>query len=263
MTKRGKILRDTSAGNGLIVVDGQQYSFTLEGTWKSEVPPTVGTAVDVEFNDAGQVTSLRAVPESQLTKEQAQAALTAAKGKGAEIFSQIVNRFGALNLIALLVLIIGWFFLSAVSIQSPMGSMSFTFWQLLGFLNTKNALEVLMQAGTGNASTGVYGFLAFVSLVGPFIHFLWKDKRAVLAGVLPLLFMLIVGLVAHHSFNAAMGMGGAADPNDPMVQAVQQQVSQAISIGFGVYLSVLASLYFAGMGVKDFLGARTSATPTA
>ena len=92
MTKRGKILRDTSAGNGLIVVDGQQYSFTLEGTWKSEVPPTVGTAVDVEFNDAGQVASLRAVPESQLTKEQAQAALTAAKGKGAEIFSPIVNR---------------------------------------------------------------------------------------------------------------------------------------------------------------------------
>ena len=135
-----------------------------------------------------------------------------------------------------------------------MGSMSFTFWQLLGFLNTKNALEVLMQAGTGNASTGVYGFLAFVSLVGPFIHFLWKDKRAVLGGVLPLLFMLIVGLVAHRSFNSAMGMGGAADPNDPMVQAIQQQVSQAISIGFGVYLSVLASLYFAGMSVKKFSG---------
>jgi hypothetical protein len=263
MTKRGKILRDTSAGNGLIVVDGQQYSFTLEGTWKSEAPPAVGMTVDAEFNDAGQIASLRVVPESQLTKEQAQAALTAAKGKGAEIFSGIVARFGALNLIALLLLIIGWFFLSAVSIQSPGGSMSFTFWQLLGFINAKNALDILMQAGTGTASTGIYGFLAFVSLVGPFVHYLWKDKRAVLGGVLPLLFMLIVGIIAHSSVNSALGMGGANDPNNPLAQQVQQQVSQAISIGFGVYLSVLACLYFAGMGVKNFLGAKASAVPKA
>jgi hypothetical protein len=263
MTKRGKVLRDTSVGNGLIVVDGQQYSFTLEGTWKSEVPPAVGMSVDAEFNDAGQIASLRVVPESQLTKEQAQAALTAAKGKGAEIFLGIVARFGALNLIALLLLLIGWFFLSAVSIQSPVGSMSFTFWQLLGFLNAKNAADVLMQGGTGSASAGIYGLLAFVSLVSPFVHYLWKDKRAVLGGVLPLLFMLIVWIIAHHSVNSALGMGGANDPNDPMTQEIRQQVSQAISIGFGVYLSVLACLYFAGMSVKDFLGAKTSAAPKA
>ncbi|MGA2205956.1 MAG: hypothetical protein ABSG10_04410 [Terracidiphilus sp.] len=245
------------------MIEGQQYSFTLEGTWKSEVLPAVGTTVDAEFNDAGQIASLRAVTDSQLTKEQAQAALTAAKGKGAEIFSEIVGRFGALNLVALLLLLIGWFFLSAVSIQSPMGSVSFTFWQLLGFLNAKNALDVLMQAGTGTVSTGIYGFLAVLSLVGPFVYYLWKDKRAVLLGVLPLLFMLIVGLIAHHSVNSAQGMSGAEAQNNPYAQEIQQQVSQAISIGFGVYLSVLASLYFAGMSVKKFLVAEKRAAPTA
>src|SRR5208282_313330 len=90
MTKRGKILRDTSAGNGLVVVDGQQYPFMLEGIWRSAVPPAVGMTVDAEFNDAGQIVSLLVVQDSQLTKEQAQAALMAAKGKGAEIFSGIV-----------------------------------------------------------------------------------------------------------------------------------------------------------------------------
>jgi hypothetical protein len=256
MTKRGKILRDTSAGNGLIVADGQQYSFTLEGTWRSEVPPAVGMTIDAEINDAGQITSLRQVPESQMTKEQAQAALTAAKGKGAEIFSGIVARFGAINLVALLVLLVGWFFLSAVSIQSPLGSVSFTFWQLLGLLNAKNAADVLMQAGSGSGSAGIYGLLAIVSLAGPFVHYLWKDKRAVLGGVLPLLFMLIVGLIAHHSVNSALGMGDADAQNNPLAQEIQQQVSQAISIGFGVYLSALACLYFAGMGIKEFLDAR-------
>jgi hypothetical protein len=44
-----------------------------------------------------------------------------------------------------------------------------------------------------------------------------------------------------------------------MVKAMTQQVSQAISIGFGVYLSLLACLYFAAMGVKDFLGSRAGA----
>jgi hypothetical protein len=261
MTKRGKILRDTSAGNGLIVVDGQQYPFMLEGTWRSEVPPAVGMTVDAEFNDAGQVVSLRVVQDSQLTKEQAQAALIAAKGKGAEIFSGIVARVGALNLIALLLLLIGWLFLSAVSVQSPVGNMSFTFWQLLGFVNASNALDVAIQAGTGSASAGIYGFLAFVCLLGPFVRYFWKEKLAVLGGVLPLLFMLIVWLIAHSKFNSAMGMGGAVDPNDPMVKEMTQQVSQAISIGIGVYLSVLACLYFAAMSVKDFLAAKAGTAP--
>ena len=35
---------------------------------------------------------------------------------------------------------------------------------------------------------------------------------------------------------------------------------QAVSLGFGAYLGVLVSLYFAGMGLKDFLAAKASAT---
>jgi hypothetical protein len=264
MTKRGKILRDTSVGNGLVVVDGQQYPFMLEGTWRSEVPPAVGMTVDAEINDVGQIVSLIVVQDSQLNKEQAQAALIAAKGKGAEIFSGIVARVGAVNLAAILLLIIAWLCLSAVSIQSPAGAMSFTFWQLLGFINAKNALDVFMQAGTGSYSTGIYGLLAFVCLLGPFVRYFWKDKLAVLGGVLPLLFMLIVGLIAHSSLNSAMGVGAAGvDPNDPMVKAMTQQVTQAISIGFGVYLSLLLCLYFAGRAVKDFLDAKAGTAPKA
>jgi hypothetical protein len=264
MTKRGKILRDTSAGNGLVVVDGQQYPFMLEGCWRSEVPPAVGMTVDAEINDAGQIVSLLVVQDSQLTKEQAQAALMAAKGKGAEMFSGIVARVGAVNLAAILLLLMAWLFLSAVSIQSPAGAMSFTFWQLLGFINAKNALDVFMQAGTGSYSTGIYGFLAFLCLLGPFVRYFWKDKLAVLGGVLPLLFMLIVGLIAHSSLNSAMGVGAAGvDPNDPMVKEMTQQVTQAISIGFGVYLSLLLCLYFAARAVKDFLAAKAGVAPKA
>ncbi len=42
MTKRGKILRDASAGPGLLSVYGQHYQFSREGMWRSEVPPAAG-----------------------------------------------------------------------------------------------------------------------------------------------------------------------------------------------------------------------------
>ena len=79
MTKRGKVLRDANAGPGLLMVEGQQYPFTLEGVWKSEVPPKPGLVVEVDFDSTGQVTGITAVPESQLAKEQAEAAMAVAK----------------------------------------------------------------------------------------------------------------------------------------------------------------------------------------
>ena len=39
MKKRGKVLRDTTLGPGLLIVEGQQYRFTLQGVWKSAAPP--------------------------------------------------------------------------------------------------------------------------------------------------------------------------------------------------------------------------------
>jgi hypothetical protein len=258
MTKRGKILRDTSAGTGLLVVENQQYPFSLEGVWNSQTPPAAGMTVDVDFDAAGQISSIRAVTDAQLAKEKTDAAVAVAKEKGAAIASGVVAKVGLPNLIALALLLIGWFFLSAVSIKTPLGSMSYTFWQLLGFVNAKNAFDVMMQAGTEKFSSGIYGLLGFIAIVAPFVQYFWKDKRAILGGVLPLLFMLFVGIMAHSGYNSALGAGTGGDPNDPMVKQIRDQISQAISIGFGVYLSALASLYFAGMGVKNFIAANAS-----
>jgi hypothetical protein len=50
--KRGKILRDPRAGPGLLMIEGRQYWFSMEGVWKSEVPPKPGLAVDVKLDRA-------------------------------------------------------------------------------------------------------------------------------------------------------------------------------------------------------------------
>src|SRR5579872_2962068 len=94
MAKRGKVLRDPHAGPGLLMVEGQQYPFSLEGVWKSETPPKPGLAVDAEFDAAGAISAITVVPESQIAKEQAEAALALARERGGKILSRVVAKTG-------------------------------------------------------------------------------------------------------------------------------------------------------------------------
>lgn len=259
MTKRGKVLRDPYAGPGLLMVEGQQYPFALEGVWRSEVPAKPGLVVDVEFDQGGKITGITAIPESQLAKEQATLALEAAKQQGGKLFGQLVAKVGMANLIAGAVLVISWLWLTAVSLELPFGKMEFTFWQVLGFLNSSNVMDVMER--NGHPSAGMYGFLALICMAGPFVHYFWKDKRAFLGGVLPLLFMVIVGIMLRSSITSAMG-GGASGPYADVQKQAQDEMMKAISIGMGVYLSVLASLYFAGLGAKNYLAAKAVEVPT-
>jgi hypothetical protein len=72
MKKPGKVLRVPAAGPGLLMIEGRQYWFCLEGVWKSNVPPKPGLTVDVNLNHAGQIVAISAVSESPLAVGQAQ-----------------------------------------------------------------------------------------------------------------------------------------------------------------------------------------------
>jgi hypothetical protein len=262
MTKRGKVLRDPHTSPGLLMVEGQQYPFSLEGIWASETPPKPGQPVAVEFNDEGVIARITAIPESQLAREQAEAAMAAAKQHGAALASNMVARFGIPNLVAAALLIVGWFFLAAVSIKTPFGGMDFSFWQVLGFANSSSPLEGLLQAGSGIApSAGFYGLLAIVALAGPFLHYFWKDKRANLAGLFPLLFMVMVALILRSSLGS-LGGNDAGNQFAGMAAQMREEAMKVVSVGMGGYLSLLVSLYFAAIGLKEFLAARATDTPS-
>ncbi|PYV77433.1 MAG: hypothetical protein DMG97_01785 [Acidobacteria bacterium] len=111
------------------------------------------------------------------------------------------------------------------------------------------------MSGRGGPSAGFYGFLAIVSLAGPFLRYFWKDTRAGLAGVLPLVFMSFVGIMIRSSMHSAMG-GNLDGPLGDVQRQAQQEMMSAISLGFGTYLSLLVSLYFAAVAAKQFLLAR-------
>jgi hypothetical protein len=250
---RGTILRDTSLGSGLIAIAGQQYPFSLEGVWKSDVPPAAGMRVDVELDEGGNVAGVATVPESQIVREQAELALASARANGGRLAAGALARFGVHNLAAAGILLLGWFMLAAISIQTPLGRLDYTFWQVLGFVNASNPLEVLMQGGRGTGSAGIYGFLALVALAGPFWSYFWKDRRAALGGLLPLLFMLAVGYLLRQSVSSLAGESGAGGALQEMAEQAGQEMMKAISLGSGSYVAIVASLYFAAVAIRRTL----------
>lgn len=58
MKKRGNILRAPRDGPGLLMIEGRQFPFSLEGIWKPEFPPRPGLLVDVEFDSRSQITAI-------------------------------------------------------------------------------------------------------------------------------------------------------------------------------------------------------------
>lgn len=265
MKSRGKIVRDTATGTGLLSIAGQQYPFELEGMWKSDVAPQVNMAVDVELDGSGRVVSLQVVPEAQLAREQAEQALRSAREKGADLSRNMAARFGVDTLVAMAALIAGWFIFNTVSVHIAASyNMGFSFWKILGVLNSP--MGVMNGFSSGGASTGVYGFFAIVALVGPLLPFFLKDPRAHLAGLLPLAFIVVVCVVAYMGISdgvsqaqsAALAIGGrqAERMAAEMAASMTQEALRAISFGIGGYLAVIASLYFAGRGTIKFLSSR-------
>ena len=265
MKHRGKILRDTNAGPGLLSSEGLQHPFTLETHWKSDTPPKVGMVVDVALDGAGSLAAVEPVAESQLAREQAELAMQAARSKGGELAAGLTARFGMPTLVAMGALLVGWFFLNTVSIQvSSQYNVGLSFWKLLGILNSPAGLMNGLRDASG--SSGIYGFLCIAALAAPLAPQFWKDKRAHLGGVLPLVFMLLVALMIYNGVNdslqqaqgAAGFLGGeqAARMAESVSSMMLREAMRAISIGAGAYLALLASLYLAARGAMKVLAAK-------
>lgn len=218
--------------------------------------PKRGLSVEVELDHNLQVTGITAVPEPPIAHEQAEGIVEVAKERGrdiapSEIVRRIAERFGAPALIAAGLLLVGWFFLTTLSIAIPLASkLNLTFWQLLGLLNAPNAIEALDRSA--NLASGIYSLFAAIALTGPFLHHFWKDRRALLGGLAPLAFMLIIGIASRSSIQNAF-VPNVSGPYAEMAREAGSEAMKDVSFGFGAYFSGLVGLYFAGVAVWRFL----------
>ena len=257
MNQRGKILRDTSTGPGLVSIAGRQHTFTLEGVWRSEQAPAVNMTVDALFDDAGQLVHLHAVSDSQLAREATDEALAAVKQRG----NALVARFGARTLGAMGLLAVAWFFLNTMTVQvSSNYKVGVSLWKMLGLINAPGGM--INALGGNGGSAGFYGVVAVVALLAPLAPYFVRDPRAHLANLLPLIFMvvLVIGIYMNISDGISQAQGaatmfGGKQAADFASELVREAL-KAVSIGLGGYLAVLVSLYLAATGVLGWKAAK-------
>ncbi|HEX6802358.1 MAG TPA: hypothetical protein VF133_01640 [Terriglobales bacterium] len=255
MKARGKVLREPNAGPGLVMIDGQQFRFWLDGIWRSETLPTRGLAVEVELDQSLQVTGMTPIPEPQVARDQVEAVLSQPKHHRTEIAHGMVHKIGPSAILAAGLLLIGWFFLGTLSIPIPLaGTVNLTFWQLLGLVNTPRGLEA--AAGNENLNAGMYAVFAAIALTGPFFHHFWNDKRAFLGGAAPLVFMLVIWFAAGSTIHDFFLPGGAG-PYAEIAQEAGSEAMKNVSFSFGGYLSAMVGAYFAWTGLRHFFSAQT------
>lgn len=256
MQKRGKVLRDAHAGApGLLIAEGRQYQFLLNEMWKSDFPPRPGLLVDLEFDSDGKINRITAVPTPQLEREPVGCPTLSAKTRMLDLAS-VVTRGGLSPLVAAGLLPITWFFLTAVSLELPLvGKLELTLWQVLGYLSAGNLLSMLEREG--NHATGFYGVFAIVALAGPLVHYFWKDKRALLGGLLPFTFLLLVSFAIRSNLQTSVPAFTNA-PYANLHNQPQDQLIKAMSLGPGAYVSFCATLYLALQSGKQFLKIKTS-----
>jgi hypothetical protein len=59
--KQGKVLREPRTGKGLVIIEGQQFPFSLTDVWQSPQAPKIGMTVEAEFNRDGKLVAIRAL----------------------------------------------------------------------------------------------------------------------------------------------------------------------------------------------------------
>lgn len=235
ITKRGRVLRDTNVGPGIVTVEAKQYTFTLEAMWLSEVPPRPGMVVDASFDDAGALSTVSVVPDSQIAREQAQQTWAGARRHGATLTGRLRSHFRLSVILGEALLLSSFFLLPNLRIGAGISDRSLNGWDAIG----------LDPASMGTGSHGILSLLAlalFAPIAVPFLRQPWS--RWLYAA--PFAFALIAfGSVYYEIENAGRaaqqtvaGVFGAE-----AVRGVGNPMSGLFSPALGCFLVLLCSAY--------------------
>ena len=248
MRKQGRVLRDPRLGPGLLMVEGRQVPFAMEGVWLSETPPRPGLLVDAEIDRHGTVREIRVAPESSHQRLEAEAAslLSANRAARARMSSALATLVVAGTLVA------GWWFLTAVSIRTPLPErLDLTFWDLLGYINAGGGLDLLDPQDSPNP--GVYGGLALFALMAALVQFWWKDRRALFGGLLPLILMVLAAIAVRGPLQKAIELATAAPGHSAaLAPDTHRGILSSVSLGLGGYLSLSAATWVCFISLKNF-----------
>lgn len=244
---RGTIIKVSDATPGLLMINGTQRQFTLEGVWKSPTAPSPNQTVDIELDASGQIAAITVVDSAQLAREKFNQLSEKLSGKlgefaqgqgkeGANIakdhFKRLAARMGTVMLVSAVALWIAWFFLPGYKLDLGfLGSKTYTIWEFLG-LN-------LEQGGAIEINHGFWSMLGILCILVPFIAPFVKDTRARFANALPVVCSIIAIYAQRSSMIKAFEGPGVTD------------AASALSMQLGGYIVLLAGLVLAARALRS------------
>lgn len=260
--QRGTVLQvPTGDSAGLLFLDGQQIPFQLAQVWQSPVAPATNQTVEVSLDDGGKPARILVIDAQTLAKEKlGQFAGLAgdhsqqAAAQGMAVLQIVRSRMGLVPMIAAAMLFIGWFFLPALTISPGFGiTKSFSVSDILG---------IQLSSSGAESSFGFWAFLGLVAVLVPWAVAWLRPRWTSLLHAAPLV-MLILAFVrvrwqlhslVSQAIDAAGQMGGgqAQAMVQSMVAQMGDQISKAVSFGFGFWLVLLFSLVLAFIGFKRY-----------
>lgn len=281
-SRRGRVLKDTAHGDGIISIDGQQHHFTLEQHWRSDVAPLANTVVDCEFDDQNVLQSVKRVSDEQIAKEKAAQLSNDAMAVGKAIGGRILSEAGTPAVVAFLAFLIGGLAISSLTIKIDMGApniaIHFSFYKLLCLANIvsdsigSHGISVNLFAGDKStfqcSATEGYSLLFFIAALLPLLpHFYKAKKEAWLAYAAPAAFLVYVcGNVYYHvqgyistaieeqdKMRARMGAYGMMPEANKEIDTIREALAKMYSIDFGLYIVIAAALVLALIGIKKYL----------
>jgi hypothetical protein len=212
---RGTVIKVPDATPGLLLLNGRQYSFTLEGVWRSGVAPAPNQSVIVDLDSAGVPLSISVVDQQQIAREKLAELGGVAQERGKVVAGQIQSgisalaaRMGAATLGIAVLIWISWFLFHAASVGGGGEDVaSYTFWTLIGtnFADQSSVVE----GGHARAWLRIIGFCAIVApFLAPFIRETWSRYL----NAAPLAVVLLGWLVLHEYMAGSLGQMGADNP---------------------------------------------------
>lgn len=240
--KRGKIVQyDGAKGTGIVVVDGQQMAFEIT-QWRGNDAPALNRLVEV-VDEAGSVLSVSPISEAAVLKEQTQAVQQQVQARGKAIYAQVVETYGLPSAIAYVIFVVATYLLTFVTVKVFMASNAMTLSQLV------------TQFGA-MGKTSLLGLLFWLALLAPIIPFFIKTRLAWLGLVVPAVLVLFAGyqiwseyrssIESMREIRSAMSMLGGGSSGSSV------SFSDIMSLGFGFYLSLLASVFLARVGIQRY-----------
>lgn len=248
---RGRIIHyNGNDGRGLIAADNCQLPFEI-AYWRSDTAPAINQVVELKM--AGDILeSVTRIADDVLLKEKASelaGRLGAASGAAlhslkdaapAGTTNGVVRLLGKPLLMAHAIFAFSALMLPFLSIDPlGLGGRSFT---LAGLSEASEA----MGTSVGGA---LWVWLAILSIALPVF---WRNRVAWLALLLPLFATLKPGIdLALAASKATRGLNDSFESQ--LQRQIVEQLLEALQIGFGAWVCVLAALVVAAFGLKRVL----------